>query len=522
MGERVPGVGIGSWFSRRAAISPHRRALTFEGRTWTFGELEERAERLAGALRAGGLCTGDRIAFLGLNHPAFLETLLAAARLGAIFVPLNFRLTAPELAYIVEDAGVHTLVADDAHRHLAEAIRGEVPVRRWIGSEAAAGIGWEALEELVSDGEAPEPLPPAGPDEVAVIMYTSGTTGRPKGAMLTHGNLLWSNLNLMHAADVSVDDVTLVCAPLFHIGGLNVTTLATWLKGGEIILLRTFDPAVVLDLIPRHRISTMFGVPSMFLFMSQVSGFDDADLGSIRYFICGGAPVPEPLIKLYSSRGIAFLQGYGLTETAPFSLLLAAAEALSRVGSAGVAPMFTEVTLMAESGSRVSEALARGEICIRGPNVMKGYWNRPEATREAIDERGWFHSGDIGYVDDDGFYFVVDRVKDLVITGGENVYPAEVESVLYDHPGVREVAIVGLPDERWGEVVVAVVAPVEGATVTLPGLRDFAAGSLARFKLPTHLELVDALPRNPAGKVLKFELRQRLCRAPDGSGSAEA
>ena len=248
----------------------------------------------------------------------------------------------------------------------------------------------------------------------------------------------------------------------------------------------------------------------MLLFVSQLPGFDAADLTSLRLVICGGAPVPEPLIKLYNGRGIPINQGYGLTETSPTVTFLTSEFGLAKLGSAGTTPMLTDVRLVDADGAVVTEPLARGEVCVKGPNVMNGYWNKPDATATAIDAEGWFHSGDIGYVDADGFLYIADRVKDMVITGGENVYPAEVESVLYEHPAIAEVAVIGLPDERWGEIVVAVVAPKPGATVTLEDMRAFAGDRLARYKLPTRVELVDELPRTPSGKVLKYELRERL------------
>jgi fatty-acyl-CoA synthase len=328
--------------------------------------------------------------------------------------------------------------------------------------------------------------------------------------MLTHGNVWWNNTNALLMLDVVQDDVSLVVAPLFHIGGLNVTTLVTWMKAGEVVLHRMFDPGRFLEDVARYRITTSFGVPAMLLFISQHPEFDSTDLTTLRVLVCGGAPVPEPLIKLFNGRGIPINQGYGLTETAPMVTFLSPEFSLARVGSAGTTPPFTEVRLVDADGGVLTEPLARGEVCVKGSNVMKGYWNRPEATMAAIDTEGWFHTGDIGYVDDDGFLFIADRVKDMVITGGENVYPAEVESALYEHPAVAEVAVIGVPDERWGEAVTAVVALKRDTSLELEDLRAFAADRLARFKLPTRLEFVDALPRNPAGKVLKFELRTRF------------
>ena len=502
---------LGSWFAKRAAASPRRRALSFEGRTLTYGELQRRVDRLAGALRKGGVCHGDRVGFLGLNQPCFFEAMFAAARLGAIFVPLNFRLTGPELTFVINDAGIHTLLVDRAHQGVIDEIRSDLPVRRYLSADEPAD-GWEQAEAVA---ESAEPLPagePVAPEEVAIIMYTSGTTGRPKGAMLTHSNLWWNNINAAHQFDVLESDVTLVVAPLFHIGGLNVTTLLTWQKGGEVVLHRGFDPGACLADIERLGITTMFGVPAMFLFMSQHPGFSGADLTSVRSLVCGGAPVPEPLIKTYNGRGIPIQQGYGLTETAPMVSFLTPEFALQKVGSAGKAPLFTEIRLVDDDGEPVMAAGERGEVCVRGPNVMKGYWNQPGETQRVIDPAGWFHTGDLGYLDEDGFLYLVDRVKDMVISGGENVYPAEVESVLHEHPDVADVAVIGLPDARWGEAVVAIVVPAPGHTPTLESLREYATSRLARYKLPTRLETLETLPRNPAGKVLKFELRERFSK----------
>jgi fatty-acyl-CoA synthase len=510
-------VTLGGWFEQRTKLTPNRRCLTFEGETWTYATMLERIDRTAAALSDGGVRHGDRVAYLGLNHPAFFETLFAAARLGAIFVPLNFRLTPPELSFIVNDAGVHTLVADQFHRSLIDAVRDELPCRRYLCSDGEAA-GWTTLADALDAAQEAAgspvtrsaPSEPVDADEVALIMYTSGTTGRPKGAMLTHANLWWNNITALLLTDMLESDVSLVVAPLFHIGGLNVTTLQAWMKGAENVLHRSFDPTKFIEDIARYDVTIAFAVPAMLLFVSQHPDFDDADLTTVRSFVCGGAPVPESLIKLYLGRGIQINQGYGLTETAPCVSFLTPEHALAKLGSAGRAPMFIDIRLEGADGDAVSEPCGRGEICVRGPNIMKGYWNRPDATAAAIDTEGWFHTGDVGYLDPDGFLFVADRIKDMVITGGENVYPAEVESVLYTHPDVADVAVIGLPDERWGEAVTAVVVPKPDTVLTLEALRSFAGESLARYKLPSRLELVDVLPRNPAGKVLKFSLRDRF------------
>lgn len=505
-----PGIepNLAATLLRRADLNPDRIALIFEGQQIRFGEFGDRVRRQANLFRSEGVCVGDRVGYLGFNHPALLETMFAAQALGAIFVPLNFRLTAQELTFIINDAGIHTLVVDDALRPVLEPAMPNVCCKHYFCSESDAS-GWR---HLMTERAAAEPLAKAvsvDQHDVALIMYTSGTTGLPKGAMLTHGNILWNNINAMLAFGSSRDDVILTAAPLFHIGGLNVMTLSSFHVGSTVVLLRNFDPAQVLTDIEHYRVSHMFGAPAMFLFMSQHPAFAATDLGSIKTLLCGAAPVPESLIELYAARGINFCQGYGLTETAPFSSFLTPEWASSKLGSAGQPPIYSD-TRIVDDDNQPLPAGERGEICVRGPNIMKGYWNRPEATAEAIDQEGWFHSGDVGYFDEDGFLFICDRLKDMVISGGENVYPAEVEGALYKHESIAEVAVIGLPDEKWGEAVTAVVALHDGHHLTLEELRAFAQPLLARYKLPLRLHVVDALPRNPAGKVLKFVLKDDL------------
>ena len=511
----APDISVSGWFAARTARSPDRRALTFEGQTWTYRQLLDRVDRLAAEIREHGVRHGDRVGYLGTNHPAILETMLAASRLGAIFTPLNFRLTGPELSYIVSDAGLHTLVADSAHQDVIDGVRDQLPVRCYIGVEGA-GTGWRAFEQITDRGELLVRPDLVAADEIAVLMYTSGTTGRPKGVMLTHANLWWNNTNLMHLWDVLANDVTLVSSPLFHIAGLNVTIPTTWRMGGEVVLHRTFNAQASLDDIGRYRVSTLFGAPTMFEMMSRLPSFDSADLSSVRVIICGGAPVPDALVKRFHERGIAMLNGYGLTETAPSAAFLTAEYALTKIGSIGQPPLLSEIKIVDDHGAAVTEPGAAGEICARGPNVTKGYWNKPEETAQAIDAEGWFHSGDIGYLDADGFLYLVDRLKDMVVSGGENVSSVEVESVLQEHPSVIEVAIIGVPDERWGEAVAAVIVLRPGQSLTLAELREFGGSSLARYKLPTRLHVVGALPRNPAGKILKFELRNEFQGRPPG------
>lgn len=503
-----PDMNLAAMILRQADLSHDRLAFSFEGDAYNYGEFARRARTRAALLRKQGVCLGDRVGFLGFNQPAFFETMIAANALGAVFVPLNFRLTGEELAFIIGDAGIHSLIVDPELAEVISSVRDRLPCHAYFSS-AHAIDGYPAIAELADTMESLEDTVPLGAHDTLLIMYTSGTTGLPKGAMLTHGNFVWNNFNASLAFGNTRDDVMMSAAPLFHIGGLNTGVVSSLQLGNPIIMTRHFDPGLTLELIEKHRVTHMFGAPAMFLFMSQHPNFASTDLSSINFFMVGGAPVPEPLIHLYGERGVRFCQGYGLTETAPFSAFLGPDKALSKIGSAGLPPVLSDVRIV-NADNKPLAANERGEICLRGPNIMKGYWNRPEATAEAIDSEGWFHSGDIGYLDEEGFLYICDRVKDMVISGGENVYPAEVESVLFAHEAIAEVAIIGLPDEKWGEAVTAVVALNEGETLTLQALREFASDKLAKYKLPIRLHLIDALPRNPAGKILKFKLREDL------------
>lgn len=503
-----PVLGLAVWLRRVAQRYPDRPALSCDDTTWTYAELQGRIAALSAALASHGAKAGDRVGYLGFNDPHFLVALFASARLNAIFVPLNFRLTGPEIAFIAEDAGVSLMLADAHHRPVIDGIRGGLRCAHYLSVDGAAE-GWDALPPLDVAPASVPPEVPVEPDEVALIMYTSGTTGHPKGAMLTHGNFWTNNLNGILSNGLSCEDITLNFAPLFHVGGLCSVSLPAMGAGGHLVLHRAWDAEAVMRDIAKHRVSVTFAVPSMLLFISQHPGFEKADLSTLRTIAVGGAPMPVPLLQLYAARGIPVNQGFGMTETCATVSLLVPERGIDKQGSCGTPALLTEVRLTDYDGQHITQPHVKGELCIRGGNVMKGYWNRPDTTAASFDGEGWFRSGDVAYVDEDGFYFICDRLKDMVISGGENVYPAEVESVLYRHPAVAEVAVIGAPDERWGERVVAVVALKVGASLTLEALQTFAREGLAGYKVPRELRLVDALPRNPTGKVLKKRLRER-------------
>ena len=498
--------GVGSWISRRARRTPDRVAIVHEGRASTYLGLHERVSRLAGALRGLGVGRGVRIAYLGPNHQAYLETLFAAGTLGAVFVPLNMRLAGPELAHHLTDSGSSVLVYAPAQAAVLASIRTDL-VLRHVVALAEPGEGEHDYEELLASA-APDPADePVSLGDPCLIMYTSGTTGRAKGATLTHGNITWNAINVLVDADFGQDEMALVVAPLFHTAALNMLCLPAILKGGTVLIESAFDPARALDLIARHRVTSMFGVPAIYDAMAGAAGWADADISSLRTLLCGGAPVPEATIRAYLARGVTFIQGYGMTETSPGALLLDAAHVESKAGSAGIPHFFTDVRVV---GPDLADTVPgeRGEIVVAGPNVMQGYWGLPEATAAALADGVWLRSGDVATTDEDGYVFVVDRIKDVIISGGENIYPAEVENAIRDHPAVVECGVIGVPDDKWGEVGRAIVVLRPGTEVAEEEILGFLDGRLARYKIPKSVRFTGSLPRTATGKILKKSLRE--------------
>jgi fatty-acyl-CoA synthase len=488
--------GLGSWPARRAAISPDRVALVFGDDVTTYAEMRDRTTRLAHRLRAEGVGPGDRVAYLGPNHPAFVETMFATHLLGAVFVPLNFRLTAPEVRYQLDHSGARVLIR----------------APECADVQTATTIAVPSLSSWLQHGDTTRIDVDVELDDPAFILYTSGTTGRPKGAVLTHGNVVWNAYNLLVGVDVAGDEVTLIGAPLFHVAALNQCLLPTVLKGGRSVIMPSWDVDAALDLIAAQRVTWMFGVSAMFAALARSPRWPSTDLSSVRSVMSGGAAVPPALIRAYQQRGLTFCQGYGMTETAPGATFLEARESLAHTGSAGVPVFFTDVRCVRPdlTGTAPGEP---GEVLVRGPNVTPGYWNDPAATRDAFTG-GWLRTGDIAAVDEDGHYRILDRLKDMYISGGENVYPAEVEAALFTHPAVAEAAVIGVPDEKWGEVGRAFVVPVDGASPSSQDLRDHLASRLAGYKIPAHFSIVEDLPRTGSNKVRKAELR-RLQAMPE-------
>ena len=498
--------GVGSWTARRARKTPGAVALVHDDARLTYGVLHDRVARLAGALRGLGMERGDRVAYLGPNHPSFVETMFAVWAAGGIFVPLNMRLAGPEVAHQLTDSRATALIYAPAQAALVAGLRPDLAVPHLI---ALAGPHGDALgyEELLAAGAPDWTDEPVSLADPCLIMYTSGTTGRAKGATLTHGNITWNAVNVLVDTDLRSDEVAFVVAPLFHTAALNMLCLPVLLKGGTAVIEAAFDPRRALEAIARHRVTVMFGVPAIYDAMAAQPGWPDADLSSLRTLLCGGAPVPHATIRTYLDRGLSFIQGYGMTEASPGVLLLDEAHAESKAGSAGVPHFFTDVRIVRPDFGEAA-AGERGEIVVAGPNVMSGYWHQPDATAQAMAGGTWLRSGDVAVSDQDGYVFVADRVKDVIISGGENIYPAEVESALRGHPDVADCAVIGVADEKWGEVGRAVVVLRPGTQAHDRDILAFLDGRIARYKIPKSVRFAGSLPRTATGKILKKALRE--------------
>ena len=482
---------LGRWLADRARTTPQRVAIRFLGQDLTYAELDSRASRLAAGLAARGLRRGDRLATLTTTSPDHVATFFACARLGVALQPISWRLASAEVAYQLEDAEPSLLLASDDYAELARKAGTKVEIAR---------IGDPTLE---ADGEVEDV---ARDHDPLLLVYTSGTTGKPKGALLSHANCFWTNLSFDRTTSLRDGDVVLQVLPQFHVGGWNVQPLLAWWKGATVVLEPAFDAARALDLIAEHGVTTMMGVPATYLFLAQEPGFAVADLSSLRLAVVGGAPMPEALLETWIARGIEIVQGYGLTEAAPNVLCLPPEEATRKLGFAGKPYPHVDVALRDADTGALVEGTGTGELVVRGPNVFAGYWRNAEATEAAFAD-GWLLTGDVAERDAEGFYRIAGRIKDMVISGGENVYPAEIEDVLHAHPAVLEAAVVGVPDERWGEACAAFVVLREGSNVGTEELQRLCRDQLARFKVPKTFAFVDALPRSSMGKVLKDELR---------------
>ena len=497
--------------ARHALMQPDAAALRYLGRTTTWAELEHRVNALADALSRRGVEPGDRVLILMLNRPEFVESFLAINTLGAIAVPVNFRMTAPEIGFLVADCGARMAITESVLAGVAAAVR---DLDATLATVIVAGSGSEedlpGYEDLLAEDGEPHPIVDVENDAPALIMYTSGTTGRPKGAVLTHTNLAGQAMTFLFTSGSDINnDVGFIGVPLFHIAGIGNTIIGLLLGLPTVIYpLGAFDPGELLDVLQAEKVTGIFLVPAQWQAVCAAQRANPRDL-RLRVLSWGAAPASDTLLRQMSDTfpGTQILAAFGQTEMSPVTCMLLGEDAIRKRGSVGkVIP--TVAARVVDDDMNDVAAGEVGEIVYRAPTLMAGYWNNPEATAEAF-AGGWFHSGDLVRLDDEGYVWVVDRKKDMIISGGENIYCAEVENVLAAHPAMIEVAVIGRRDDIWGEVPVAVAAVAEPG-LTLADLDEFLTGRLARYKHPKGLEIVDALPRNPAGKVLKTELRTRF------------
>ena len=502
---------IGDLLTRRARLSPDLEAYV-QGETgdrYTFAELNERANKLANAFLDAGVTPGTRVAFLLMNGIEFVEAYLGLAKIGAVVVPLNWRLTASELEFILSDSGASWLIFDDPFAEAVETLQSEnrTDVREWLHVLPSTAVkGARTYADFVAAASEVEPEITSGDEDMLYIMYTSGTTGLPKGVVHSHRTSLWAVLTMAPVLDMRPADRYISMLPMFHVGALTPVVMNTY-HGTTSVVLRSFDPKLAWQLIEKESISTGLAVPAMLNFMMQVPGNEDFDTSSLRWILSGAAPVPVALIKQYAERGIEIQQIYGLTETCGPACVIDSENAIRRAGSTGKAFYHTEVKILDGDG-QACPPNTPGEVLVRGPHIMHAYWNQPQATAETL-EGGWLHTGDIATMDEDGFVTIQDRKKDMIISGGENIYPAEIENLLIEHPEVREAAVIGQPSARWGESPFAIL--VAANPDEPPGQADimtFLDARLARFKIPKGMALVDEIPRNPSGKILKRLLRE--------------
>ncbi|MGW0504557.1 acyl-CoA synthetase [Micromonospora sp. NPDC003241] len=501
--------GIGAWLAKRRLKSPEQIALVYgEQATMTYRQLADATDGVAAALRHLGVGKGDTVAYLGENSPQFLQVMFGTTRLGAAFVPVNTRLATPEITHVLSDSGARVLVHDPEFTarvaSVAAASRPSHVVPTGPGSAESPGL--DRLAETAPRDDTPVRITMRDP---AAIVYTSGTTGRAKGAVLTHGNLTWTALNCIVDYDVVSTDIALMISPLFHVASLGMGALPILLKGGTLVLEKGFEPGRALAQIARHGVTMLSGVPTTFQLMADHPDWATTDLSTLGKLTCGGSAVPVRVLNAYEERGLSFSQGYGMTEASPGATSLPPAMTRAKQGSVGLPHFFTEVRV-ADTDGGPAPAGSIGEIEIAGPNVFRGYHRMPEATAGAFTTDGWFRSGDLGYLDDDGYLHVAGRLKDMIISGGENIYPAEIELLLGEIDGVTGVAVIGVPDERWGEVPWAIMTIRAGVAVDVDTVRDFLDGKVARYKLPKNVVIVNELPRTASGKVRKADLRSRF------------
>ncbi|MGD8398389.1 MAG: long-chain fatty acid--CoA ligase [Anaerolineae bacterium] len=512
---------IGDYLGRREIYSPDKLAIIDAGKDpalrLTYREWNRRVNRLANWLKGvAGIGYRDRVAILARDGIEHLDLLYACGKLGAIHTALNWRLHWRELVGLIEDTAPAVLLYSDDFKDAVAQVEGEIrdaafAIQHYLHLEGEGIPGSLDYESTISESDdSPVTYEALDKEDIACLLFTGGTTGLPKGAMISHRQICWNVLNtVIH--DLTHDDVYLCVFPLFHAGGLFAYMSSQVVFGNTSILTRQFDPKQVLDLIEREQVTVFGAVPTMYQMLTQAPNWDEADLSSLRFCTSGGAPLPVPLVQKYArEKAVRFKQGFGMTEYGPGLFALPAEDAIRKAGSIGRPNFFIDVRVVDDNNPLPPNQV--GELLLKGPSGCSGYWDNPEASAAVIDDEGWFHTGDLVYHDEEWYFYVVDRKKDMFISGGENVYPAEIESVLYRHPAVHMCAVIGVPHEKWGEVGHACVVLQPNAEVTEEEVLAFMQEHLARYKVPKGVTFLEALPISAAGKILKRELREQFVK----------
>ncbi len=503
-------MNVSEWIDRHAGLTPDKTAIGFSGRDVSYAELADRIERLAASLAASGVRRGSCVAYLGLNSPEMLALLFASARIGALFMPLNWRLAGPEHMQMLEDCPPSLLFVEAPYVAQTNAFRGALGAMTLI-SFGPATDGWISYADFCRRANGPAPIDPSVDESTPLLIcYTSGSTGKPKGVVLTQRALICNAANSADMHELTANDVILTTLPLFHVGGLNNQTTPALQAGCTVVLHPKFDVDATFDAIESGRITLTVLVPAQLDMMMAHRRWASADFSGLRMITTGSTIVPMHVIHAVHAKGVPLVQVYGSTETCPIAVYLKAADAQRKVGSTGKAAAHCRLRIVDSRGADV-EPGATGEILVHGDNVMIGYWNAPQATAATLID-GWFHSGDMGHQDDEGYLYVDGRSKEMIISGGENIYPAEIENLLIESPDIAEASVIGRPDERWGEIVVAVVVPRADSMLTGEQVLKLLEGRIARYKHPKEVVLVNQLPKTALGKIRKEAVRQMVGR----------
>jgi fatty-acyl-CoA synthase len=501
------------WLESRARLTPNHIAIV-DGETnqrWTYQQMYRRVQRLTKHLAGRGIIKGDRIALLATNHVCYFDLFFACRNLGAIFVPLNWRLSRYEIEYMLHDCSPKLLAFHSQCQELSVGAQ-MIDLLQIDGSE------YEQIMDHLSEEDQNEGMDDKNgwltnfhraemkENDPCIIIYTGGTTGKPKGVVLTNGSIFWNSVNTILSWNLTIKDVTLTYLPMFHTGGLNALSLPTLHCGGTVVIARDFDVEKTVQLLNQERCTIVLMVPTMYHMLIQSNSFQETEFPTMHSFLSGGAPCPHTIYQAFEEKGLPFKEGYGLTEAGPNNFYLDPSQSRIKRGSVGKPMYYNRIKLAAEDGSEVLPGEV-GEILIQGGHVFDHYWNNPQATAEALCD-GWLNTGDLGTKDQDGDYYIMGRKKDMIITGGENVYPLEIEHLISQHPAVKETAVFGLPDPKWGEVVTAAIVLQDGAVLTEKDLKEYCSRKLGRYKVPKKMIIVNELPKTPVGKIDKKEMKK--------------